>query len=460
MTEKDFLYKLRRGLGSAIIELKENPNRMQYRDIVLRCCLRDIAYDTQVEGTKGYYLYTAIKTFDNPNMFLDKIAEKFEKRLYWRLSDQLYDTLCCFSNDGYKTADETLEKKYNELKNRLPIMRNYRLDLCEREQFEALMIRKLDSGFKSFEQCVKDIGEMIEKRGNDSCLRCDSFIDIAKDKFGDKRVNDFIDKMYEKSDAIKTLIDTQKAEEQSRKEYQENLLTETITVDVLLQNAREAAKNENPRSKIPRLRYLFEKKASDEEFIELAHTVLREDDETVKALLLMMFWHRPFPLDITPLIEYSQSKNELLSEIAIEKLESFKDNRIHDLAVQLLEEKGLDSLALGLLKKNYRKTDDDIIRKLIKKTSSIPHYAQGDIVHIYTHHRSANALPILLHVYQKGDCTYCRYGIVRAMNHCKVLSDDIIKECLYDSYEDTREIAKKIKGQRDSGENKNTGCTE
>jgi len=43
---------------------------------------------------------------------------------------------------------------------------------------------------------------------------------------------------------------------------------------------------------------------------------------------------------------------------------------------------------------------------------------------------------------------------VRAMNHCKVLSDDIIKECLYDSYEDTREIAKKIKGQRDSGEDK------
>ena len=83
MTERAFSKNLRRGLGNAIIELNENPDRARYHDIVLRYCLRDIAYDTQVEGTKGYYLYTAIKTFDNPELFLNKIAEKFEGRHYW-----------------------------------------------------------------------------------------------------------------------------------------------------------------------------------------------------------------------------------------------------------------------------------------------------------------------------------------------------------------------------------------
>jgi len=165
---------------------------------------------------------------------------------------------------------------------------------------------------------------------------------------------------------------------------------------------------------------------------------LCKNDETVKALLLMMFWRRLFPLDIAPLIEYANSNSELLSEIAIDKLGYTKDKRIHDLAIHLLEEKGLDSHALGLLKKNYRKTDDDIIRKLIVKVSSVPQYVQGDIADIYKHHRSANALPILLHVYQNGYCTHCRHGIVQAMNHCKVLSDGIIEECLHDSYEDTR----------------------
>lgn len=69
MTLKDFTRNLRRGLGSAIIELKNNPEREIYRGIVMRACLKDIAYDTQVEGTKGYYLYTAIKIFDNPKNF-------------------------------------------------------------------------------------------------------------------------------------------------------------------------------------------------------------------------------------------------------------------------------------------------------------------------------------------------------------------------------------------------------
>jgi hypothetical protein len=449
MTEKAFSNNLRRGLGSAIIELKENPNRARYRDIVLRYCLRDIAYDTQVEGTKGYYLYTAIQTFDNPGVFLNKIAEKFEGRHYWRLSEQLYDILCCFSNDGYKTADEALEKKYSDLKTRLPKMRNYNLGLCEREQLENLMIRKLDSGFKAFKLCIHDIGEMIAKRGNCDCLWCDSLFANAKDKFGEERVNSFIDEMCKKSEAVKLLIDTLKAEELSCNEYQANLLTESPTVDVLLQYAREAAKNENPRSQMPRLRHLFAKKASEAEFLELAHTVLREDDETVKALLLMMFWRRPFPLDIAPLIEYTKSNNELLTEMAIDKLGYVKDKRIHDLAIHLLEEKGLDSLTLSLLKKNYRKTDDGIICKLIAKASNVPQYVQGDIVDIYTHHGSANALPILLHVYHKGYCTHCRYGIVQAMNHCKVLSDGIIEECLYDSYEDTRKMAKKRKRQKE-----------
>jgi hypothetical protein len=327
-------------------------------------------------------------------------------------------------------------------------MRKYNLRFCEREQFESLMIRKLDDGFKAFKKCINDMSEIVEKRGDTDCIFCDYFFTCAKDKFGEKRVNDYIEKACENSEAISVLVETLKAEELSRKQHQANLLTESITVDILLESAREAAKNENPRSKMPRFRHLFAKRASDTELAELAYAVSQEDDETVKALLLMMFWLKPFPLGVTLLMEYAQSKNELLAEIAIEKLEVFQDKRIHDFAMRLLQEKGLNTPALGLLKKNYRKSDDDIVYKLVKKISNIPQHVQGDIVDIYTHHRSPKALPILLHVYQKGCCTHCRHGIVRAMNHCKVLSNRIVEECLYDSYEDTRKMAKKIEAQR------------
>ena len=176
MTLRNFTRNLRRGIGSAIIELQNNPGREIYRDVVMKSCLKDIAYDTQVEGTKGYYLYTAIKTFDNHEEFLNRIAEKFSKRLYWRLSEQLYDMLCCFSSDGYTLADEAIEKKYADLKQRLPLMRDYDHNSCEREQLEKLMIKKMNGGFGAFKQCVNDMGEMIIKRGNDDCLWYDWFL--------------------------------------------------------------------------------------------------------------------------------------------------------------------------------------------------------------------------------------------------------------------------------------------
>ena len=457
MTEKSFEYALRRGLGSAIIELKRNDNREQYRDALLRCCLRDIAYDTQVEGTKGYYLYAAIKTFGEPKMFLDKMAEKFEKRLYWRLSEQLCNTLICFSDDGYRTANEALEKKYNELKTRLPKMRDFRLDFCERELLEKLMIRKLDSGFKGFKQCINDINEMIIRCGNNDCLWCDWLFEEAKDKFGEKRVKDYIDKMYEKSDAIKILIDSVKADEESREQHRAKIEQEKITVNILKNAAKEAAFAENSRGAIMRYRNRFMKNASEAEILELANAVLHEKDETAKGLLLRLFWQspvqmktspRPFPLEITPLLQYVQSDNEFLIEAAVHILEEVKDERIHNIAIMLLKAKGIDSLALALLKKNYEKSDDEIICAAIKKSTKIQQHIQSDINDIYLNHRSANALPALLKVYQKGECSHCRYNTIKAMKHCGVLPDEILEECLYDSYEDTRKYAKRLLSRR------------
>lgn len=449
MTIKTFSHALRRGLGSAIIELQTNPNREQYKNIVLRCCLNDIAYDTQTEGSRGYYLYTAIKTFDDSKIFLDKMIEKFGKRPYWRLSEQLFNTLNCFANDGSEAAREALENKYDELKKRLPMMRNYNHGIYEREQLESLMIRKLDGGFKAFKQCVNDMGEMIVRRGNSDCLWHDWFLYNAKEKFGEKRVNDYIDEMSKKSDVVKALSDAIKAYKLLKEQHKFTESQEKVTVDMLVKVAKNSVSEEYPRGAIMRYRHMFMKNASETEILKLANAVLQEKDDDVKGLLLRCFWRRPFPLDITPLLQYVQSDNELLEEAAISTLEETKDKRIHDIAIKLLKEKGIKSLTFGLLKKNYIKSDDEVIFTAIKKSGNIPQHIQADINDIYTHHRSASAFPILLRVYQKGECSHCRYDTVRAMRHCGVLPDAIIEECLYDSYDETRKMAQRIKSRKD-----------
>jgi hypothetical protein len=296
-----------------------------------------------------------------------------------------------------------------------------------------------------------DMGTILQNYPNkQNVLYYDWFITEAEDVFGKKRTTAYIDKMYAKSDAIKSLIDTIKSDELSRMQYQENYEEEAVSVETILQAAQEMATGKIEHyGPVMRLKRPFLKNASEADILELANIAVSEIDETVKGLILRIFlsnmsWRIPFPLGVVPLFEYVQSSNEILYETALGLLKEFKDKKIHDLSIQLLKAKGIKSSALGLLKKNYKNSDDPIIAKAIKKASSIPQYVQSDVIDIYNRHRSVSALHILPHVYEKGECSHCRYNIVKAMHHCGVLPDEILSDCLYDSYVDTRKFAKRL----------------
>lgn len=445
MTEREFKNMLRRGLGGAIVELKENPSRGKYRDVVMCCCLRNISYDWQVEGTRGHYLYSAICTLGEKDYFEKVLIDKFLSRCSYKLILQLSDILSCYAGDGSEPARNAFYTKYNYfLAKNGRLLKNSSVD--EGFQWQSIACSLFDiDGFSAFKRYAMDIGELLNKSlPVYNPFYYEEFIFHAKVAFGKPRVHDFLEKMYGKSAGITALVDTLKKEELFRRQHQIGLEKEQVTIDYLVKTAREAASEENPRCKMIRFRQLFSTHASEEELVELAGIIFNEESETSKALLLSVFWRKPFPLEITKLIEYVHSGNELLSESATRVLEESQDSRIHDVAIQMLKEKGFDSFALGLLKNNYQKADDGIIHQLLKKASIVPQHVQGDVVDIYTCHRSVNALPILLHVYQRGECSHCRYGIVRAMAHCGVLPDEILWHCLYDSYEDTRKYAKRL----------------
>jgi len=455
MTEKVFLHQLRRGIGSAIIELKENPERDKYRDIVLRCCLRDISHDWQVEGRKGRYLYLAICALGDKG-YLEKILiGEFLSRCPDRLFGQLSEILSCYADDGSESSKDAFRAKYKYFASKNGrLSKTFSLDEGYQLGNVALRLFTID-GFFAFKRYATDMGELLKgPHSNRNVLYYDCLITEAEDIFGKKRTNAFTMKMYEKSDAIKSLIDAITSDEFSRRQYQESRKEEQVAVETIVQTAKEMASGEiRHYGPIMRLRRPFLKNASEADVLELAHVALREENETVKGLLLRIFlssayWKKPFPLGIAPLLEYARSDNQILYETVLGLLEEFKDKRIRELAMQLLKAKGIKSFALGLLQKNYRKSVDPIIAGAIKRASSIPQHVQSDIVEIYSRHRSAGALPILLHAYQKGECSHCRFGIVKALHHNKVLPDEILAQCLYDSYEDTRKLAKRLLEKR------------
>ena len=444
MTEKHFLHQLRRGLGSAIVELYENPNRDKYRDIVLRCCLKDIGYDIQVEGTKGDYLYSAICALNAKDEFEDIIINAFLKRLKHNLFRQLADILWLYVDDGSEKARNAFHVKYQNLMERLLTQREFPLKLCEREQFEYLMIWEVDThNWSGFKKCVADAGRIIKNRNDDDCSCYDWFLLHSENIFSKKRMSQYFDTFSKKSDEVKAFVEAINELEKIRESNSYLRIESEITLENYISQAKELAENENTYTRMWFFAMRFSSQAQQDDLHKLVHIIAAEQSEEVRANLLSVFGRTDFPADIDLLIKYAESYHGRMLDVAVDALKRFKDPRVHELAIKFMTAGNLDA-GLPLLIKNWRKQDEIIIRERVLSSKKVTHSIQQDLRDIYSEHRSKSCGDILEHVYRNGECTFCRFGIVQAMWKSRVLKVNILNECLYDSYDETRKIAKRI----------------
>ena len=193
----------------------------------------------------------------------------------------------------------------------------------------------------------------------------------------------------------------------------------------------------------------FAREASKEELMELAKYIETKDNDYIKTQLLRIFRKADYPLNKEYLMDLAHSNNLELREAAIEALARFKDEQVHDLAIKLLED-GSTEIGLTLLKENWKKSDDPLIRKVVTKSQRVPHYMQMDLRDIYSRHRSSTCGEILMHAYRNGECSFCRSEIVTAMAKNGALTDKILLECQYDSYDETRKYSSRLIKRRGS----------
>ncbi|WOO38009.1 HEAT repeat domain-containing protein [Anaerocolumna sp. AGMB13020] len=446
MTDKEFLHQLRRGIGSAVIELNQNDNREKYKEIVYRCCLKDIGFDTQVEGTKGYYLYTAISALRCEDEFLESIAKAYKERLPHRLMQQLTDILLSYVQDGSSKAAAILKDKYEQLKEKLTKQRIFPYRYCEREQFELLMIVSMSLGkWRAFKQCVEDAGVIIQARKDDQCSYYDWFLDSATNQFGKSKVWEYLNSASSISQNVNVVVSEFRKVELTRKNHQ--AILPYVTLEFLIEETQKCLQNQSPYG-INGYLIRFAREASRAELIELANRIEAEDNDFVRTQLLRVFRRIDYPLGIEFLINLVQTNNLDLRQAAIEALERFRDKRIHDLAIKILEA-GDTASGLTLLKENWEKPDDILIRKVVTKSQRVPHNMQMDLRDIYSKHRSYTCGEVLIHAYRNGECSFCRSEIVTAMGKNGILPDGIILECQFDSYDETRKYANRLVKRRE-----------
>lgn len=432
-TKTQFKEAFKRGLGSSYLILKESNNREKYKDIVLWCCLRNTCYDMQCEGGRGSFLYQAICLYEDKSYFEEAIFRKFmQKNLDIGLFSQLCELLYLFAADGSNKAREALYEKYNALLGSLSRRNNPAVK--ESLEWLCVWVTSLD-GFPAFKSIVIQLGEYAFN--NSEAANMDWFYSNAKNKFGAKRVDTFLHNNTAKSDYVKAFLNSV-----SHTGIQEKRSTEPPALEEIIEAAKE--KQGGFRSRGLALR--FSRTATEDELLRLAEYAVQETDLEIKLELLWTFRKVRFPLDEQFIFELTESDNEAIRDAAFEMLQHLPSDRIHGYAINLINQKKEPANALSLLCYCFKSEDETI---LLEGIQSLPvTYEDGewhgvfmDAEKLFDNRSLKMNSSLFTYMYRQTLCSYCRHMLVKSMCKRKMLSNELLEECVYDSYGDTRDFA-------------------
>ena len=440
LTKSQFKREFLHGLGSALVELQTSHEPKQYYEIVLYGCLHNTTFDAQCEGDRGWYLYQAIQWVDDKEAIQSAIIQKYFRVNgdHW-LFDQLTSILSHYAKDGSINARDALYKKYSDLLCFLSRKRNFEGYCPQRDMFIWLCVRltTLD-GWRAFKRFIHDISEKLLPKDADYFFD-EWFYDHAKERFGKKRVEEYLQKQARKSPILCVFYETAKAWDQHT--YVENRSIPT------LEQILSAFDSQEPsiRSLVMR----FTQKAKSEDLEKLAQVAINEPDIRRKTELLCGFRGRAFPFPDSLVLELSKSEDQDLRETAFDIMGHNPSKQAHDYAVSLIQNDVDIQNGISLLCKNYRAQDEELLFKSIKDLQKIVdqcafHFVAMDVENALATVRQKPKTDILLYLYHQSPCSCCRYRVVQFMHKKNLLPDKVLHECRFDSNKDIRDFAVRI----------------
>lgn len=422
MNKKEFKRAMLCGLGRCVLACRNDPER--YRAEVLWGCTNQLAYDAQCEGSRAWLLHELVSCYPDAAPFRDALTAALGRKSIWgwRLL-QIEELLIYMADGGDEEAEKAIwdryEQTYSQLRarKRLPDHYFYLID-----DFESLAI-DLCCNEENTLRILSDIGRLI----------CENPIYDALD----------FEQLHWH------ITDSKRAADLRGYAQQDEYIAHFFAELERLKREREALyggsteKNEQSRQRSP---FLFSKNADSEALRLRAEDYVNETDSEKRADLLRAFWWRRFPLEPDPIINDAKSAHEPLRDAAWDALGIIRSPKVRAFALSALEAEA-DKL-ISLLIMNYEDEDRGLIEKLLEGASADKD--GDDIIHSiglnlnYQREAGFKVPAWILHWFYENDrCSNCREDIVRELGRRRLLSDEMLRECLYDSNDDIRKYAEK-----------------
>ena len=455
--DRVFKDSLVRGTGRCFMMLATEFARRKYRPLVLWACGRHLGYDTQIEGTRALFLYDLIGRYPSPEPFLDVVEERFSAS--FNKSDWLFQQECellgLFWKAGNERARRILEQGYRRL---LQYLRHLNLARVSKPYIPAL--DSFDSLCKQLVFCAKPAEaqpmlERIVRDVGDLCMR-DPFwndtADFVRLSFelvlGKRRLAAMLGRIVPNPEveAYKAAVLLEKKEFEARTaEWKRRRILGCKEVYRRVSEQGTAG-----------IRYMVRRWRLDgrtKDIAGLAKFYVAEKDLETRAALLDLFSYGEtkcegyLPLDCV--LRDAASDDDGLRVSALGVLEGVKNQRVHDFALAMLKKRGVTSKLLSVLAGNYRQDDDDYLIGALKNIVSKRHRVHFILARI-PEDKNGNRLSqrMLMYLYDTIECTCCRERIVRELGRRRLLTDDMLAECLHDASVDIRDYAKRLLSRR------------
>jgi len=401
----------------------------------------------QCEGTRGWYLHQAAKLSGHEAAIEQAVCQKFSgiSKDTW-LFEHLTSILYNFAMDGSEAAKNALYDKYDSMLNELSRKRKFQQICDRRDMFDWLCIWLTSlSGFGAFKMIVDDISESLLTKNADFFFS-DWFYSNSEHKFGEKRIEQYLQKQSDKSPYIRAYY--KKAKEMSNRSQKERPIP---TLDEVLASAKGGFRSVSARMLVMR----FAKNATPEDLEKLAQAAMNEPNAEAQVQLLWAFRHDniiyAFPEEF--LLRLSQSSDEQLRSLAYEIIGKTPSPKTREFARSVIQSGADIENGISLLAKNLLPKDEILLYDAVKSIHPNSdrrdwHGAYMDAEKGIKSMRGKPKTNILEYLYRNTLCSWCREFIVRTMHKKGVLSDEILSECLLDSNSEVQSFAKRISQYR------------
>lgn len=421
MTKKQFKEALLRGQGRCIKAVESEPAR--YFSIILWACSHEVAFDAQCEGSRAWFVYQLVRCYQDKMPFLQKTIESFAKAKSdygWKVL-YLAELLSFWAADGESMAEEALWHKYEQLYKALITRKRPKEGLFpEREAF-AMLCQVLAEDSAAMVRIAEDVGSLYRER---------YFYDGY-----------YFDWLFEtKAKKYMKLLSVKARESENIAAYLKESLAHEKEREERYQNRKE----ERPRQGVA-LSIWLKNKADADTVMQYAEAYRRQENQTERAKALDAFRKCPFPGDPVPIIADATSECETLREAAFRALKNIKHPKVRGFSLEHIRNDA--ERCLPLLITNYQAMDETLLVELVQSiTIDWEDTTPGHGIQLEVLCAAGEGVKIpaklLYYIYENTYCSCCRERALRTLGKRRLVTEEMLQECLLDSNEDIRIYAR------------------